>query len=188
MKLRLAVCLLALGLAPTLMAHDAALDIPDFKPLEHRAIESVNITLGPWLLHTAAHLVDKDDPDSATIQGLLKSLTSVRIRSFEFSSDGAYSKEDVDSVRRQLTGPGWTQLVQVHDRKQGEDVDVYMSIVDDHTNGFALIASEPRQFTIVNVVGSIRLEDIPKIQKQLNLPKMHYGNDAPEARIPAAQL
>jgi hypothetical protein len=188
MKLHLAACVLALGLAPALMAHDAALDIPDFKPLEHRAVESVNITLGPWLLHAAAHLVDKDDPDAASVKELLKNLHSIRIRSFEFGSEGAYSKADIDAVRRQLTGPGWTQVVQVRNQKQGEDVDIYMSIVDDHTNGFALIASEPRQFTIINIVGSVKLEDIGKIQRQLHLPKMQDGGEHPVAQVPAAQL
>jgi hypothetical protein len=32
-----------------------------------------------------------------------------------------------------------------------------------------LIASEPREFTIINIVGSISMEDLPRLEKQLHL-------------------
>ena len=38
--------------------------------------------------------------------------------------------------------------------------------------GFALIASEPREFTIINIVGSISIDDLPKLQSHLHLPKV----------------
>jgi len=100
---------------------------------------------------------------------------SIEIRSYEFATDFAYSRADIDAVRRQVTGSGWTQLMQVRDRKKSEDVDICMSIENNQVTGFALIASEPRQFTIINIVGSIRMEDVPKIENYLHIPKGTAG-------------
>jgi hypothetical protein len=48
-------------------------------------------------------------------------------------------------------------------------------IENNRTQGFALIASEPREFTIINIVGSISLDDLPKLEEQLHLPKVGVG-------------
>jgi hypothetical protein len=183
----IALCL-ALGFAPALMAEDAELVIPDFKGLEHKATECVNITIGGWLLHSAGAFVDEKDENGAAVKKLLSGIKSVQVRSFEFATDDAYSRADVDAVRRQLAAPGWSQLVKVHDQKKHEDVDIYLSIENSRTRGLALIASEPRQFTIVNIVGSINLDDLPKLQKQLNLPQLHIDPQAAVAMSFPAQL
>jgi hypothetical protein len=183
----IALCL-ALGFSPVLMAGDTELNIPDFKGLEHKATESVNITIGGWLLHSAGAFVDDKDADGAAVKKLLSGIKSVQVRSFEFATDEAYSLADVDAVRRQLTLPGWSQLVKVHDRRKHQDVDIYLLIEDNRTRGLALIASEPRQFTIVNIVGAINLDDLPKLGKQLNLPKLNIHAETPVAMSFPAQL
>ena len=38
--------------------------------------------------------------------------------------------------------------------------------------GLALIASEPRQFTIVNIVGAIDLDKLHKLEGQFGVPKL----------------
>jgi hypothetical protein len=38
--------------------------------------------------------------------------------------------------------------------------------------GLAVIASEPRQFTIVNIVGAIDLDKLHKLEGQLGVPKL----------------
>jgi hypothetical protein len=65
--------------------------------------------------------------------------------------------------------------MQVHDREKSEDVDVYIAIENNRTTGFALIASEPRQFTIINIVGSVARTDLPKIENYLHLPAGKVG-------------
>jgi hypothetical protein len=186
-KLCIALCF-TLGFAPALMAEDAELKIPDFKGLEHKATESVNITIGGWLLHSAGALVDGKDENSAAVKKLLSGIKSVQVRSFTFASDEAYSHADVDAVRRQLTAPGWSQLVKVHDQRKHEDVDISLLIEDGRTRGLAVIASEPREFTIVNIVGTINLDDLPKLGKQLNLPSLNIHPEAPVAMSFPAQL
>ena len=160
-------------------AHDATLILPDFSPLAGKATESVNVSLNPWLLRIAAACMDDNDPDGAATKKLLSGIKSIEVRNYTFATDFAYSASDIDAVRRQLAGPGWSQLVQVHDAKKNENVDIYLSIENNQTRGFALIASEPRQFTIINIVGSISVDDLPRLERQLHLPK----TVAPQAHL-----
>ena len=159
-------------------AHDATLTLPDFSLLAGKATESVNVSLNPWLLRIAAAGMD-DNPDGAATKKLLSGIKSIEVRNYKFATDFAYSAADIDAVRRQLSGPGWSQLVQVHDAKKNENVDIYLSIENNQARGFALIASEPREFTIINIVGSISVDDLPRLEKQLHLPKI----DARQAHL-----
>jgi len=176
MKIRVVELALACLLLPTWgAAQDAKLKLPDFSSLAGKATESVNISLNPWLLRIAAASLDDKDADSAATKKILSAITSIEIRNYQFATDFAYSTADIDAVRRQLAAPGWSQLMQVHNRKNSEDVDVYLLVENGHTRGFALIASEPREFTIINIAGSISVEDLPRLQNHLHLPKVAVG-------------
>lgn len=161
------------------MAQSGKLNLPEFRALSTSATETTNINLGPLLLHTAASLVDDKDPGSASTKQVLASLESVQIRSYEFAKDNEYPRDEVEAVKRQLEAPGWTRLVQTHSSK-GEDVDIYLMVENDRTKGLTLISRAPREFTIINLVGSIRLEDLHKLQNQLHIPAAALGDkDAP---------
>jgi hypothetical protein len=173
MKTRIAKFALACLLLPTLAAaQDAKLKLPDFRSLAGKATESVNVTLSPWLLRIAAAFVDDKDADGAATKKLLAGIKSIEVRSFEFAEDFAYSAADIDAIKLQLAAPGWSQLLQIHDRNKNEDVDMYLFVENSRTSGFALIAREPREFTIINIVGSISPEDWPKLESRLHLPKV----------------
>jgi hypothetical protein len=172
MKIRLADIALTCLLLPAVgVAQDAKLQMPDFSSLAGKATDSVNVTLSPWLLRIAAAFVDDKDEDSAATKKLLAGIKSVEVRSYEFDSDFAYSTADIEAVKAQLAAPGWSPLVQTHDRKNNEDVDVYIFVENNRTRGLAVISREPREFTIVNIVGSIAVEDLPKLGQRLHLLK-----------------
>ena len=176
MKNRVVELALACLLLPTWgAAQDAKLKLPDFSSLAGKATESVNVSLNPWLLRIVAASMDDKDADSAATKKLLSGIKSIEIRNYQFATDFAYSAADIDAVRRQLAAPGWSQLMQVHDRNKGEDVDMYVLIENDRTRGFALIASQPREFTIINIVGSIRVEDLATLENHLHWPKVAAG-------------
>lgn len=166
---------LAAGLVLPLRAAAAdrtgQLDLPSFSHLQSKATEVVDVTLGAWPLALASKFMQADDAEDVEVKKLLSGIKSIVIRSYEFDSDFAYSKEDVDGVRAQLAAPGWTHLVQVHKRgkEQQQDVDVYVALDADHAKGFAVVASEPRKFTILNIVGSIDLDQVAKLQRHVDL-------------------
>jgi hypothetical protein len=145
------------------------LQIPDFSHLRQKASDSVDITLDGLLLSLAKKFAAHDD-DKDEAMAILSDIKSLRVRNFEFDSDGAYSRADVDSVRKQLSAPGWSALVQAH-KRDGEDVDVFVNIDGDKILGIAVVASEPRSFTIVNIVGSIDIDKLAKIEGQFGIPR-----------------
>ena len=161
---RLITCL-ALTLPLLASAQTPELKIPAFEDLQHKAIDSVNLTIDSTILGLAGHFMPDSDPDSAQLKKTLAGLKSVQVRSFRFDSDFAYSKSDIDSVRTQLAAPGWSRLVQVRDHNKKEDVDVYLALDQHVIKGVAIITSDPRKFTIVNVVGTIDMGQIAQLQK-----------------------
>jgi len=178
MHTKICTALLGIAVSAAAMTQNARIDIPDFRPLKTRATDCVDINLGPLLLHTLGLFMDDKDPQSAATKRLLRGIQSIRVRSFQFDTESAYSRADVDAVRSQLGAPGWTSIMTVHDRDKGEDVDMYMLIQNEQTRGFALVASEPREFTIINIVGSVNLSDVAKLQKELHIGKAIAGQDA----------
>lgn len=164
----LAVSILALPVLA--LSQGAPLRMPSFAHLQHKATEVVDVTVGSLPLGIAGLFMDEKDPETAQMKAVLKDLKSIQVRSYKFDSDAEYSKSDVDAVRSQLAGEGWTQLVQVRNRKEGEHVDVFVSLEKDKVTGFAVVATEPREFTIVNVVGAVDLQQLAQLQKRFNLP------------------
>ncbi len=156
--------LLATAAEPT-----GRLDLPSFTHLQSKASEVVDVTLGTWPLALASKLMEADDPESVEMKKVISGIKSIAIRSYEFDSDFAYSKNDVDTVRSQLASPGWTRLAQVRKHKKEQEVDVYAALDDKRITGFAIIASEPRKFTILNIVGAIDLDQIAKLQRHMDL-------------------
>ena len=153
-------------------AANPQLVLPEFSALSQKATESTTITLDSSLLALASRFLDGSDPQDAAAKEVLKGISGIYVRSFKFDRDAAYSQADVDAVRQQLTAPGWTRLVQTRSKKTRADVDIYVMIVDKQATGLALIASEPRAFTIVNIVGSIDLDKLHKLEGQFGIPKL----------------
>ena len=150
--------------------HPGRLDLPSFSHLQSKATEVVDVTLGAWPLALASKFMEADDAESVEVKKLISGIKSIVVRSYEFDTDFAYSKDDVDAVRAQLAEPVWSHLVQVRKRgKADQDVDVYVALDADTAKGFAIVASEPRKFTILNIVGSIGLDQIAKLQRHMDL-------------------
>ena len=165
--------LLAL-LGPTLAsaAPNPKLAMPEFSGLAQKASESVTITLDPTLLSMAGRFLDGNDPQDAATKEIIKGLRGIYVRSYTFDQDAEYAQSDIDAVRSQLSAPGWNRLVQTHSRKTHANVDIYIMIDHDQAVGLALIASEPRQFTIVNIIGAIDLDKLHKLEGQFGVPKL----------------
>jgi hypothetical protein len=177
------ILLLLALLAPILAgaAPSAKLLIPSFAGLAQKASESVVITLDPALLGLAGKFLDGNDPQDAATKEILKGLQGIYVRSYTFEKDSAYQQSDIDAVRSQLSAPGWNRLMETRSRKTHADVDIYIMIDNNQAIGLALIASEPRQFTIVNIVGAIDLDKLHKLEGQFGVPKLDLDQSKPPA-------
>src|SRR5271154_1356719 len=169
-RLKILLALLAPALAWA--APNPRLVLPDFPALVQKATQAVTITLDPALLSLAARFLDGNDPQDAATREMIKGLQGIYVRSYTFDRDSAYSQEDIDAVRKQLAAPGWNRLVETHSKKTHANVDIYIMLDDNKAIGLAVIASEARQFTIVNIVGAIDLEKLHKLEGQFGVPKL----------------
>lgn len=167
------VCtLLALpGLASA--ADPGRLQLPDFSALSKRATQSVDISLDPSLLQMASGVIDNNSgANGAAVNDLIRGLKGIYVRSYTFEKPGEYSKADVSAIQAQLLAPGWQPIVSTHDLKQGNNVDIYVRRSGSRTDGVAIIAAQPLQLTIVNIVGSIDLAKLAQLQGQFGVPKV----------------
>ncbi|MEJ1963728.1 MAG: DUF4252 domain-containing protein [Gammaproteobacteria bacterium] len=162
MSHRIAVALVLGVLSAAAEAGSPRLKLPSFANLESQAVESVDVTFGWVPLHLAGWFIGDDDPDGAEVRQLLKSIKSISVRHYRFGSDFVYSMKDLDAIRAQLSGQGWFPLVQVRDRRQDENVDVFFALDGDKITGVAIIASEPREFTILNIVGKLDMDQVER--------------------------
>ena len=172
-------------MAPTLAwaSPNPRLVLPEFSALAQKATESVAITLDATLLAMAGRFLNGNDSQDAATKEILKGLQGIYIRSYTFDKDAAYQQSDIDAVRSQLSAPGWSRLVQTRSRKSQANVDIYIMVVNNQAAGLALIASEPRQFTIVNIVGAIDLDKLHKLEGQFGVPKLDI--EVPKASAPS---
>lgn len=139
--------------------------------LASKAAEKVTITLDGSLLQLGAQFLDKKDPDSAKVKSLVQGLSAIYLRSFEFDSDNAFSSKDYDDIRKQLEAPGWACIISVRTRKEkGEDADICLYQKDGKIGGLALLAVEPRQLTVINILGSITPEQFKDLQGFAGIP------------------
>jgi uncharacterized protein DUF4252 len=168
-KQLLALAVVALPLS--VVAQDGRLKLPDFSALAARASDHTDVSLNGILLNLINHIGDEKNPDTAQAHKLIAGLKNIEIHTYEFSADDAYSTSDVDKIRRQLQSPNWKRVVQTHDTQERGDVDIYVSTDGQLTNGLAIIAAEPRELTIINLVGTIDLNGLAKLGGQVGISK-----------------
>ena len=143
--------------------------------LAKNAVESVNVNLDASLLQLALKFLGhaSGDPDIVRLKKLVGGLQGIYVRSFEFDKEGAYSAGDVDPLRKQLAGPGWSCLVSVRSKKSGgSDSDVCLRQESGKVLGLAILSTEPKKLTVVNIVGSISLDQLSDLEGQFGVPKL----------------
>lgn len=142
----------------------------DFPGLDERAVEVVDVTLDAQMLRLAAKFLSSRDADQREIRGIVSKLDGIYVRSYTFDKAGEYDRAIVDRVRRQL-GPHWKKVVNVRSRDR-DNVEVFFDTRDDMIRGLVVIAAEPRELTIVNIVGPIDVEKLTDLGGQFGIPKL----------------
>lgn len=150
-------------------AQAGRIQFPSFDGLAAKATNSVNISLDPALIKLATQYMGNDANDAA-VQAAVSGLKGIYVRSFQFATDHAYPPSDVDQVLRQLDGPGWNRLVSVHNSQQRQDVDIYSFQRGKHIEGLVIVAAQPRQLTVVNIVGSMSLAQLSGLEGKFGIP------------------
>lgn len=178
-------CLLLLVLpaaALSAQAQDVRLRLDNLDKLESKAAQSVDVSLDGQLLRIAIAFLDPKDPKQAEIRDLVSGLKGIYVKAFKFDREGEYAMPDVDSLRAQLRSPGWSRMVGVRSNKEGDNVEVYMMMAGNRIDGITVIAADPKQLAVVNIVGSIDLDKLSKLSGKFGIPSfdINIGNKEPK--------
>ena len=176
-KLAPILLLLLVGSAVTTRAQNGKLQMDQLDFLANKASETVDVKLDEHLMQTTAKFFSGKDPDDAEIKEVLKGIKGIYVKSFTFEKEGEYSQVEVDSVMSQLRGSTWSKILSVKSRKDGENVEVYLNMVGDQISGLAVLSIEPKEFTVVNIVGPIDLEKLTKLEGQFGVPDLGIEKD-----------
>lgn len=156
-------------------AYAQKLDLSSLDGLAAKARKTENVTLDGDRLKMASQFLSKDEDERGSKQ-VLERLTGVFVRSFEFDTPATTGYPELQAVRTQLNGPGWSKIVDIRDKDQAEETQVYLFSKSGTMGGLAVITAERKELTVVNVAGAIGFEDLKKLQgsmgiRGLNAPK-----------------
>ena len=167
--IRIAACMkwfAALALPALLGAQDISFDL--FSSLAPKAAEKVEVNLDSGLLQMAARFLNGKDSDEAKVKGLIAGLKGIYVRSLKFKSPGEYAVADVDRLRAQLKG--WNEVVSVRGTEQ--NTGVFLKSDGSRIQGLVIIAAEPMELTLVNIVGSISPDQVRDLGGKFGIPDL----------------
>jgi hypothetical protein len=143
---------------------------PSFDRLAARAVEKVDITLDGSLLQFACKFLSERDPDEAEAKKLVSGLRGIVVKSFKFDQPGQYTESDVEAIRSQLQGPGWSRMMGILNRS--ERVELYARTEDKRVTGVVILATQPRELTLVNIAGAIDLDRLSELGGRFGIPRV----------------
>lgn len=142
--------------------------------------EFVEVNLSPAMLKFAAKLAAHHEPEAAELVGSLK---RVRVNVIGMDEGNrAATVEQIESVRRKLTDQGWTKMVTVREKNDGDNVDVHIKQSGDEAiDGIVVTVIDRKgEAVFVNIVGNINADQIGKLAEKLDiepLRKIHVKLD-----------
>ena len=168
MRKFLLIALLTIAVALPAAAQQR-LNLEFLNDLEERADEVVDVTLDATMLRLASSFLSRDENERA-VRDVIRGLQGIYVRSYEFDQEGEYSKGLIDRVKSQL-GPTWKPLVTVRSKTK-ENVNIFADMRGDKVTGLVIIAAEPREFTVVNIVGPIDIDRLSSLEGEFGIPRI----------------
>ncbi len=182
-NIRQPLIVLLLIVSSTLVANaqDSRIQTASLDHLAAKASESVDVNVDERLMKMAAKVFSDQDADERKIKKLVEGLKGIYVRSFEFDASGQYTDADLESIRTQLRGPGWTRMVNVTSKKDGK-LEVYLLFHGDMVNGLAVLHSDEKELTIVNIVGPVDLDKLAQLEGQFGVPELGIESQKPKTK------
>ncbi len=161
------------------------LQISGLEKLASKAAEVVDVTLdGPMLKLASKFIAADEDPDADKTLELIKDLKGIYVKSFEFDKEGEYSLQDVETIRRQLQAPEWARIVGVRSKREHENTEIYLMSAGSEkaVQGLVIIDAEPKELTVVNIVGPIDLDKLSALEGHMGVPRLGMEKDKSPTR------
>jgi hypothetical protein len=152
-------------------AQDSQLKLNTLDHLAAKAKESVDVNIDGRLMRIAAGVLSDDDEDERKIKKVIVGVKGIYVRNFEFENDGQYTTADLEAIRTQLRGPGWTRMVNVKSKQDG-DLEVYLLMNGEQVAGLTVLSAKVRELTVVNIVGPVDLDKLAQLEGQMGIPEL----------------
>jgi Domain of unknown function (DUF4252) len=162
-------------------AQDSRIQMATLDHLAAKASQTVDVSVDERLMKLASRVFSDQDADEKEVKKMVAGLKGIYVKSFEFETDGQYADADVESIRSQLRAPGWTRLVNVTSRKDG-NLEVYLLFSGEHVGGLAVLHTDNRELTVVNIVGPVDLDKLAKLEGQFGVPELGIEQQKPKAK------
>jgi hypothetical protein len=164
-----AAALVGLG-SGTVLAQTTQLPAPSpiEKELAARASDVTEVTLGKNMLDFAAKIMNGKNDDVET-RKLIEGLEGIYVREYDFDKEGQFSPDEVDQLRKYFETTEWSPIVKERQRKTGESTDVMVKLVNGESHGLFILDVEPKELTIVLILGPIHPDDLGKLKGMTGL-------------------
>jgi hypothetical protein len=121
------------------------------------------------MLKQAAGFLAGKGSDTEKMRELLGGITGIYVKSFEFDGPNMYAESDIEIIRKQVSGPGWSRVVSVREKR--ELTEIYFWKERETTGGLVVISAEDNELTVVNVVGRVDLASLGALGPMIpNMP------------------
>jgi Domain of unknown function (DUF4252) len=144
--------------------------------LASKAKESTEITLDSTTLQMASNFLGSRNKDHPEVKNLLASLKTIMVRTFEFANEGAYRLDDLQPIRAQLRGPGWSKIVGVDEKASGEMSEIYTKTDQGKIVGVAILNAAPKELSVVYIEGAIDLAALSNLGGNFGIPRIQIPN------------
>lgn len=181
-RITLLAVLLVAGFASA-RAQDAKLQFAELDRLSSKAENVVEVTLDKNLLQVAAKFLSDKNPQEAAVKDLVSKLQGVYVRVFDFGKSGEYSLNDIAPINSQLKSGSWTKIVGVTSKSDGQKIDVNLKMDGSGLiHGLLIVAAQPKELVVVNIVGPIDLEKLSQLEGQFGIPKLDLDKSKAKPR------
>jgi len=171
-----------LGVTTTALAQDARIQTSQLEAaLATKASQTVSVDLDEKVLGLAWKFLSTTDPDEKKVRDIVSGLKGIYVKSFSFENEGEYSNADLESIRSQLRGSVWTKIVNVSSKKEG-NVEVYLMQAGAQISGLALLTSDPKEITVINIVGPVDLEKLSDLEGNFGIPELNLEKSKPKSK------
>ncbi len=154
------------------------LQIESLDQLSKKAAQSVNVEMDASVLKLATMWLKKDDPKEREAIEAINGLRGIYVKHLEFDTPGGYTDSDVAPIRNQLRGAAWTRIVEVVSRREGaKNAEVYLATDNGRVDGLAILLIEPKELTVVNIVGMVDIEKLRKLEGSFGVPELDIHVD-----------
>lgn len=181
----LAACACLSASAQDTQPSKGRLKLDSLERLSPKAEERVQIEIDGALLKFAAALLSEEDEDERNVKEIIAGLKGVYVRSYESKAGAQFTDADLAPLRDQLRTQGWSRIVDVKSREEtDDDAEIYVLTEKEGVEGMAILTSESKELTVINIVGSIDPNKLRLLEGTLGIPRIHGEHKKPAAKKP----